>query len=146
MLLIALLSGVRNLLFCASFTYVLASSAHLYMPQLFTRCLSNIACVTLMYIVCALTAKVLQQSYVTQQHSWSNYSFIFPMCFHLLCFPLTIGSLLCDGCQYCFCLINESYEKNKINNMVHHQPYMTQCHSLITLITCSLTIIFLIAR
>jgi len=51
MLLIALLSASRPLLLFASFTYMLASTAHLYMPQLFTHCLPSIICVALMCIV-----------------------------------------------------------------------------------------------
>jgi len=51
MFLIALLTALRTLLLFTSFTYVLASTAYLYMPQLFTHCLPTITCVTLMYIV-----------------------------------------------------------------------------------------------
>jgi len=48
----ALLSASQPSLLIASFTYVLASPAHPYMPQLFTQCLPSVICVTLMSIVC----------------------------------------------------------------------------------------------
>ena len=47
MFLIALLTASRPLLLFTSFTYVLTSTAYLYMPQLFTHCLPTITCVTL---------------------------------------------------------------------------------------------------
>ena len=48
---IALPSASQLLLLFASFTYLLPSTAHLYMPQIFTHCLPTIICVTLRYIV-----------------------------------------------------------------------------------------------
>jgi len=54
MFLIALLSSSRPALLFASITYVLTSTAHLYMPQIFTHCLPTIICVTLMNIVYVL--------------------------------------------------------------------------------------------
>jgi len=50
MFLITLLFASRPLLLFASFTYVLASTAHLHIYQLFTYCLFTI-CVTLIYTV-----------------------------------------------------------------------------------------------
>jgi len=47
----ALLSASLPLLLPTSFTYAHASSAHLYIPQLFTHCLPTIICVTLMPVV-----------------------------------------------------------------------------------------------
>jgi len=47
----ALLTAQQPSLLFTSFIYVLASPAHLYMPQLFTQCLPYIICVTLMSIV-----------------------------------------------------------------------------------------------
>jgi len=49
MFLITLLSASRPLLLFASFNYVLAAAAHLYMPQaqLFTHSLPTIICITL---------------------------------------------------------------------------------------------------
>jgi len=41
----------QPLLMLASFTCVLASPAHLYMPHLFTHCLPTIICVMLMFVV-----------------------------------------------------------------------------------------------
>jgi len=51
MFLIALLFASRPLLLFAFFTYVLASTAHLCMPQIFTHCLPTIISVMLMNIV-----------------------------------------------------------------------------------------------
>jgi len=51
----AMFYASEPLLLLASFTCVLASTAHLYMPQLFTHCLPIIICVTLMYIVYVLS-------------------------------------------------------------------------------------------
>jgi len=56
MFLFALLSTSRPLLLFTSFTYVLASIVHLYMPQLFTHYLPTIIiiCVMLTYILYVL--------------------------------------------------------------------------------------------
>jgi len=52
--LIALLSASQPLLSFTFFTYVLASTAHLYMPQLFTHCLPTIICYIDVYCVCTI--------------------------------------------------------------------------------------------
>ena len=61
-----------------SFTYLLTSPAHLYIPQPFTHCLPNIFCVTLMPIDCLCTVV----------HYFMNSVFFFIFMYRLLLLPV----------------------------------------------------------
>ena len=81
MLLIALLSALRPLLLLSSFTYVLASTAHLYMLQIFTHYLTTIICDILVDVCCVYNNKQL---------------------FHILFYMYGCLPFICCFCK-CFC-------------------------------------------
>ena len=108
-------SVIHNL--CSKQIYVLATTAYLYMLQLFTHCLPTIICVTLMYIV-----------YVF----WTNCVSALATCFctKMLCLPYVLHSWLfyCFCYSYSTCCVHPVTQCNMRSFWSQRKWYKTQCY------------------
>jgi len=98
----ALLTAQQPSLLFTSFIYVLASPAHLYMPQLFTQCLPYIICVTLMsivYMYCKTITFILL-----------CVLFTFFVSLHYFCVGLCIHAPFCMLLSHCCFFLLQFYE------------------------------------